>query len=142
MNPQSPQSLLHRSRPPLLKSLTQTRLKIADDPHQLRININVLSEMQNGIDVISPLCRAFLLGNDGSSRAQAARWTYTAGSLPIGLRHVDIWFSYRLAVRPFNTSYPEEFVTLRCKSLEGSAQSQYSPVFVLCNEHAEGIHCE
>lgn len=77
-------------------------------------------------------------------------------SVPHEYRFVDVWYSFRLSIPGFSEHYPMQRVTVHAKPVQNSSslaavegrstldeiRSRFTPVLVIVNEKAAGIHRE
>jgi hypothetical protein len=114
------------------------QIKIAKRPHRTGMAIDIIIEQYGLLDLISAICRMIENRDDGT--AVGPRWDYQQESLPPQYCTLDIWTSFRIHIPGYNTLYPDEQSTIRCKPMDGCNAAQFDPVFVLVNPKGNGIH--
>ena len=77
-------------------------------------------------------------GDDGSEAK--ARYSYPSSFLPDSYQFIDMWHSYRRAVSPYDEWEEDEYITLHAKPPLSGKDPSYTPVMVLTDENAQGIH--
>jgi hypothetical protein len=119
-----------------------TTIKLAKAPHIRAVDIEELCRQQPDIDIISPICR-WLQSNRveaGTSHSLRARCQFPRERIPEAFAFLDLWQTMRLSIPRYSQWCEEEYVTITCKPCRGNLPSKFSPIFVLTNPTAEGIH--
>jgi hypothetical protein len=82
----------------------------------------------------------------GSTRGQPcshslrARCQFPRERIPEAFAFLDLWQTMRISIPRYSQWCEEEYVTITCKPRRGNLPSKFSPIFVLTNPTAEGIH--
>lgn len=127
------------------------RIKIAIYPHQRQMNISKLARSHKIPDLHSAICRFIDSNGSNDGVARGSRWDYTADAVPISYQDVDVWQSFRLLQPAVNDFDEPDYVTVTAKSasklaIDSSGRickkqpARYTPVLVLVNPLASGIH--
>ncbi len=99
--------------------------------------------------LISAICKFTIKADATASTSTATHQiagTYDLSSpwFPRKYNKLDLWWSYRLTIPPFNELYERETRTIWCKTVEDHQKSKWkgygSCVFVLVHPKRHGIH--
>ena len=127
-------------------------IKIAQRPHKQGVAITSLTAKSGSLaGLISALCKfsAKAQADATASTSTATHQisgTYDLSSpwFPRRYNNLDLWWSYRLTIPPFNEFYEGETRTIWCKTVEDHQKSKWkgygSCVFVLVHPKRHGIH--
>src|SRR5258708_6854590 len=127
-------------------------IKIAQRPHKQGVAITSLTAKSGSLaELNSALCKfsAKAQADATASTSTATHQisgTYDLSSpwFPRRYNNLDLWWSYRLTIPPFNEFYEGETRTIWCKTVEDHQKSKWkeigSCVFVLVHPKRHGIH--
>lgn len=104
-------------------------ITLAKRPHRAKVSLDSLIDQFDSLDIISPILRYFLDGDDGSSR-RINRAYYERAAVPYGLEVFDIWHSFKLDFPPPNAFYSAQSRTIHCKPPLRSNTAVYETVLV------------
>ncbi len=121
-------------------------IKIAQRPHKQGVAITSLTSAQAGL--ISAICNLnFNVNAQDAPATSTSSSTYdllSSPRFPRKYNKLDLWWSYRLTIPPFNEFYEKETRTIWSKGVEDYQKSKWkgsgSCVFVLVHPKRLGIH--
>ena len=123
-----------------LAILNDSGIKLSLQPHVKRTLIAEASKLCGVPDFGSTICQ--MLNGGGDRSENGPRWTYNDLSIPDPYQFINIWHSFRLIIPPYDEFADKECVTIYAKPPQATiCGSRYTPVMVLTDENAHGIHC-
>src|SRR5258708_2967187 len=126
--------------------------RLAQRPHKKGVAITSLTAKSGSLaGLISALCKFSAKAQADATASTSTATHQISGTydlsppwFPRRYNNLDLWWSYRLTILPFNEFYEGETRTIWCKTVEDHQKSKWkgygSCVFVLVHPKRHGIH--